>query len=127
MCIPEALSFSGDANKMADVLLRSFNADSRYFFSDIELLSHFETNFTLPQNQSWKIVTLHPKDISKVVSTLQVVSTLRGQRLTMAQWTSQGGKSIGKTGQDSLANGASLHTLIPAQNMNTPKSSQYLL
>ena len=71
MCLPEARSISGDANKMADVLSRSFNATSGYLFSDIQLLSHFQTNFPLPQNRSWKIVTLHPEDISKVVSTLR--------------------------------------------------------
>ena len=52
MCLPEALIASGNANKMSDVSSRSFNAASGYLFSDIQLLSHFQTNFPLPQNRS---------------------------------------------------------------------------
>ena len=45
MCLPQALSVSGNANRMVDVLSRSFNVASGYLFSGIELLSHFETIF----------------------------------------------------------------------------------
>ena len=71
MCLPEAFSIEGKQNDMADVSSRSFNAASGYLFTDAELLTHFNANFPLPQNRSWRVVTLPQEDISKVVSTLR--------------------------------------------------------
>ena len=121
MCLPEALSVSGDANKMADVASRSFNADSGYLFSNTQLLSYFSSHFPLPQNRSWKVVTLLPEDISKVVS------TLRGQRLTMAQWTSHDAGSIGAIGKDSPADGTCHPTSRNATKNGKRPSSPVLL
>ena len=50
MCLLEALGTS-NANKMVDVMIRSFNAKSGCLFSNNELLSHFRSNFPLPQNR----------------------------------------------------------------------------
>ena len=93
MCLPEALSIAGEANEMADVAPRSHNAKSGYLFNDHQLLTHFANNFPLPQNHSWKIVTLTQGHISKVVS------TLRGETLTMAQWTGQYVSPTGTSGR----------------------------
>ncbi|KAL7543039.1 hypothetical protein ACHAXR_012341 [Thalassiosira sp. AJA248-18] len=121
MCLPQTLSVPGEANEMADVSLRSFNANSGYLFNDDKLLTHFETHFPLPQNRSWKIVTLPPEDVSKVLS------TLRGQRLTMAQWTSPGVGNTGKTGLASANCGKSPHTSLTATGSNKLGSSGPLL
>lgn len=121
MCLPEAVSIQGKQNDMADVASRSFSAASGYMFSDAELLTHFNSHFPLPQNRSWRVVTLPPEDISKVVS------TLRGQRLTMAQWTSRGGRSTGATGAPSLNSGESPRSSRVAANQPKPTSCQPLL
>ena len=67
MCMPTALSVEGEKNTMADVSSRSFNAASGCVFTDDELLTHFNSKFPVPQNRSWKIVTLPPEDICKVL------------------------------------------------------------
>ncbi|KAL7523271.1 hypothetical protein ACHAXR_000103, partial [Thalassiosira sp. AJA248-18] len=121
MCLPQTLSVPGKGNDMGDVSSRSFNAASGYLFTDNELLTHFATNFPLPQNRSWKIVTLPPEDVSKVLS------TLRGQRLTMAQWTSQDARSIGRTGLASASSGESPRTLSTATGSDKLGSSGPLL
>lgn len=122
MCLPEALSVPGDANKMADVGSRSFSAESGFLFSNAELLSYFSTHFSLPQNRSWRVVTLPPADISKVVS------TLRGQRLTMAQWTSRDDRNIGTSGLNSQPPaGGPPPTLTTALKSVKPPSSAPLL
>ena len=121
MCLPEAFSIEGDKNAMADCASRSFNADSGYLFDDDQLLTHFNANFPLPQNRSWRIVTPRPEDISKVLS------TLRGERLTMAQWTSQGERNTGKTGAASPAVGMSLPTLTDAPSNSKQPSLPRLL
>ena len=101
MCLPEVFSIQGKKNDMADCASRSFNVDSGYLFIDEQLLTHFNTHYPLPQNHSWRIVTPRREDISKVLS------TLRGERLTMAQWTSHAGKSTGGTGVVSQNGGTS--------------------
>ena len=107
---------------MADVSSRSFNAASGYVLSDDELLSHFNENFPLPQNRSWKLVTLPPEDTSKVLS------TLRGERLTMAQWMKGAASNTGETGAPSQAqNGGSLPTSRAVAHSNKPQSSHPLL
>ena len=121
MCLPEAFSIEGDKNAMADCASRSFNADSGYLFDDDQLLTHFNANFPLPQNRSWRIVTPRPEDISKVLS------TLRGERLTMAQWTSQGEGSTGKTGVASHGVGMSLPTSTNAPSNSKQPSLHRLL
>ena len=121
MCLPEAFSIEGDKNAMADCASRSFNADSGYLFDDDQLLTHFNANFPLPQNRSWRIVTPRPEDISKVLS------TLRGERLTMAQWTSQGEGNTGKTGAASPAVGMSLPTSTDAPSNSKQPSLPRLL
>lgn len=121
MCLPEAFSVEGEENKMADVASRSFNSSSGYVFSDAELLTHFNANFPLPQNRSWKVVTLLPEDISKVVS------TLRGERLTMAQWTSHAAGSTGTTGVHSQQSGMSHPSSTSAPSYDKPISSRPLL
>jgi hypothetical protein len=102
MCLPGALSIPGDSNEMADVSSRSFAAASGFLMTDSALLAHFDTHFPLPQSRRWRIATLPPGDIS------QVVSTLRGQRSTMAQWTNPAGDGTGSTGRGSPASGTSL-------------------
>ena len=122
MCLPEALSVEGEANEMADVASRSFNVASGYLYTDAQLLTHFEQHFPLPQNRSWRVVTLSTEDVSKVIS------TLRGQRLTMAQWTSRGAKSTGNIGNSSpKSSGACLPTLMAAPSRSGQQSSQPLL
>ena len=121
MCLPEALSISGEANKMADVSSRSHNASSGYLFTDDELLTHFAKNFPLSQDRSWKLVTLTPESISKIVS------TLRGQTLTMAQWTSPDGNPTGTSGECSPADGGSPPISRDAPPSNKPLSSAPLL
>ena len=121
MCLPEAFSIEGKQNDMADVSSPSFHLQSGFLFTDAELLTHFNVHFPLPQNRSWRIVTLPREDICKVVS------TLRGQRLTMAQWTNHGGESIGKTGAASRDSGASPHSSMAAPDHCRQPSSKPLL
>ena len=120
MCLPAALSVAGDDNKMADVASRSFNAASGYLFSDAELLTHFAANFPL-QNRSWRVVTLPHEDI------LKVVSTLRGKRLTMAQWMTPDAGSTGRTGADSAHAGECPRTSQGSPKQCKPTSSAPLL
>ena len=92
--MPEALSVVGEENPMADAASRSL------LVSDADLVAKFNQNYPLSQNRSWKLVTLPPEAISKVVS------TLRGNKLTMAQWTSPVGRSTGNIGSASPSRGA---------------------
>ena len=106
---------------MADCASRSFNAASGYLFDDDELLTHFNAIYPLPQNRSWKIVTPRQEDISKVLS------TLRGERLTMAQWTSRAARSTGKTGVGSRDSGTSQSSSTDAPSNSKPQSLPRLL
>ena len=121
MCLPGALSIAGEANAMADVTSRSFALRSGFLLSDAALLSHFHKHFPLPQKRCWKIVTLPPEDISKVVS------TLRGERLTMAQWMSPAAEPTGGTGRPTSAAGTSRRTSTTAAEHSKPTSSLPLL
>ena len=109
MCLPSALSVPGASNDMADVASRSFRRESGAVMTDDELLSHFASHFPLPQSRSWRIVTLDRARISRVVS------TLRGERLTMAQWMSLGDGGSGSSGVVSPRAGASHPTSLAAQ------------
>ena len=91
MGLPRAFHIAGERNEMADVSSRSFSAASGYDMTDVQRLAHFDNRFPLPQSRSWRIVTLPSEDTSKVFS------TLRGERLTMAQWTSRGDGGPGTT------------------------------
>ena len=121
MCLPSSLSIKGEENDMADVVSRSMDARSGTVYSDSDLLLFFNTKFPLPQNRSWKIVTL-PVDL-----TSKIVSTLRGQRLTMAQWTTAGAGEHGATGRASWHNGTDPRTSSTAHLSNLPQSSPPLL
>ena len=121
-CTPEALSVPGEENPMADVASRSFAAESGLVLSDDQLLRHFCDNFPLPQSRSWRIVTLS-RD-----STLKVVSTLRGERLTVAQWTSRDGSDTGTTGVATPArDGGSRRSSTGARQRSGQASSLPLL
>ena len=121
VCLLEAFGIEGKQNDMADVASQSFNLTRDFLFSDSELLTHINVHYPLPQNRSWRLVTLPHKDICKAVSMLQ------GQRLTMAQWTSQGGGSIGKTGAHSPDSGVSLHSWMDAPDHCKKSSFKPLL
>jgi hypothetical protein len=121
MCLPGALSIAGTLNEMADVSSRSFAAASGFLMDDAALLAHFHSQFPLPQNRRWKIVTLPPEDI------LSVVSTLRGQRSTMAQWTNPAGSPTGSTGGGSPGGGTSPHGSTDARQCSERTSSLPLL
>jgi hypothetical protein len=121
MGLPQALSVQGVQNEMADVASRSFCAASGFVLSNASLLTHFDAHFPLPQNRSWKTVTLPQRDISKVFS------TLRGERLTMAQWTSHGEERSGRTGSDSVACGESPQPSQSAASSSKPRCSELLL
>lgn len=121
MCLTMAESIAGDDNPMADVASRSFSAASKYDFSDNQLLTHFEAHFPLPQNHSWKLVTLPPEDIS------QVISILRGERLTLASWTPSAAAKRGATGARSSPNGTEALTSSTARKPSKLTSSLPLL
>ena len=121
MGLPQALSVKGVKNEMADVASRSYCAASGFVLSDATLLTHFDAHFPLPQNRSWRTVTLPPGDISKVFS------TLRGERLTMAQWMKHGVEKSGKTGLDSAASGQSPQPSRVVANSSKPRCSERLL
>ena len=121
MCLPSALSVPGKSNDMADVTSRSFRAESGTVMSDNELLAHFDAHFPLPQSRSWKIVTLDPAHISIVVS------TLRGKRLTMAQWMSHDESGSGSTGVVSLPAGDCPPSSTGARQASGSTSSARLL
>ena len=53
----------------------SFSTNSGMVLSNHNVLNHFAVHFSLPQKRAWKIVTLEPAAI------LKVVLMLRGQRL----------------------------------------------
>lgn len=86
------ISIAGDDNKMADDASRSFKEESAFCFTNTQLLSHFATNYPPPQKASWQLATPSSELTSKVIS------TLRGKRLPMAEWTIPGGSSSGATG-----------------------------
>ncbi|KAL7546450.1 hypothetical protein ACHAWF_009786 [Thalassiosira exigua] len=121
MCLPSALSVPGDSNTMADVASRSMREESGVVMSDTELLAHFNANFPLSQSRSWRIVTLRHESISNVVS------TLRGQRLTMEQWMNLGGAAFGNSGASSRPDGGSRLTSPAAPTATNPQSSARLL
>jgi hypothetical protein len=77
-------------NTLADVASRKIPAHADWDIKDsscpslppnVKFLTYFAERFPLPQHASWQIVTPMPELLSNVIS------TLRGRRLKMQQWT----------------------------------------
>jgi hypothetical protein len=103
--LPEVLSVKGTLNTLADVASRRVVVTStpqRSFMNqpstgaddsrDNLFLTLFNSRFPLLQHSSWKFVNPGPEMLSKVIS------TLRGKRLTMRQWTTLPGMRAGRGG-----------------------------
>jgi hypothetical protein len=78
-----AISIAGINNPMADLASRSFKktgVHGNYDLTDPAFLTKFNSDFALPQDNSWLMLRLHD-----TVSSL-VFSVLRGQTPPMGSW-----------------------------------------
>lgn len=84
---------AGEHNKMANIISRAFK-DGKYFHVSQNLISFFNSNFTLPQKESWKKCQPTTRQISSVIA------CLCGKRLPMESLLvqQQKDKNIGNTG-----------------------------
>jgi hypothetical protein len=95
-----ALSIAGIDNPMADLASRSFRktgVKGNYNLTDFAFLTKFNSDFPLPQENSWMMLQLHT-----VVSSL-VFSVLRGETPPMGSWIRprESACDIGRTGPTS--------------------------
>ena len=72
------LHIAGEDNDMADIVSRAFK-NGKFFKAHKNLTDYFNTNFPLPQEQSWTEFTLPSKLVSRVIS------CLRGELLPLEQ------------------------------------------
>ncbi|HEY9816807.1 MAG TPA: hypothetical protein V6D20_13560 [Candidatus Obscuribacterales bacterium] len=78
-----AMSIAGKNNEMADLASRSFHANGtpgNYNLTDYEFLTKFNSQFPLPQGNSWKMFRLSTK------LTSLVCQALRQQHVLMGGW-----------------------------------------
>jgi len=89
----------GDDNTMSDIASRPTKAKqlfNRCTDSDRDFLSAFASEFPLPENQVWRLVTIQDWIISNIFE------TLRGKRLEMQRWMGPNGSATGKRGNPTL-------------------------
>ena len=101
------LHIAGENNTMADIISRAFKG-GKFFKAQKNLTSYFNSNFPLPQMQSWQEFHLPKKLIS------QVISCLRGVQSPMELLTRPPGieSSTGNTG-----------VIMPESAKSTPSSA----
>ena len=95
-----ALSIAGIDNPLADLASRSFKrtgVHGNYDLTDLDFLTKFNSDFSLPQNNSWLLLRLHNKVTSLVFS------VLRGATPPMGSWLRlpKSACDIGSTGPTS--------------------------
>jgi hypothetical protein len=120
--MPVVLYWPGVVNILADTASRSYTTfhygpcrgeDSS---TDQAFLTLFASTFPLPQNKSWHLVQLEPVMLS------HVISTLRGKRLQMRQWTASPAFGIGRIGSSTAAPTDSMTTSC-SNNLQPPAST----
>jgi hypothetical protein len=104
-------SIAGRDNEMADVASRSFHIVCNALF-----LTHFASQFPLPQSQSWTLVPLTPEKI------LLMISTLAGQRLRLHRWMTNSKPKTGTPGWSSALTPAKTRTSLAAANPSNSNS-----
>jgi len=124
--LPTVAHYAGSLNLLADTASRSFSkfhhgkSRGTPSYCDSDFLTSFNSVFPLSdfkQMPSWQLATLTSEMSSKVIS------TLRGKKLAMPQWTVQPARPTGAIGQL----GARASTSIPSSSEppenNTPTCS----
>lgn len=91
--VPQVPHWAGIHNIPADIASRSFDpSNAAYSPADTNFLHIFNSSFPLPQKLSWKLHEVPQAPLSKLIS------TLRGERLEMQQWTYPLGSKTGSSG-----------------------------
>ena len=113
---------AGEKNDMADIVSRAFKS-GKYFAASHSLTNYFNTNFPLPQKQSWKESKIPPQWTSRVMS------CLRGEMLDLASLLElpTRGLSIGNTGAHMPTPVASMHGSKAHHPSNATLSSWHSL
>jgi hypothetical protein len=94
------LHVPGDDNTMADIASRPTKAKEMFgknsVASDADFCSAFSLEFPLPDDQTWRLVTVPGWIVTNIFA------TLRGKRLAMQQWMGPSGSATGKRGNPTL-------------------------
>ena len=106
---------------MEDIPSRDFK-HGEYFYVKTNLVSYFNTNFSLPQKLLWREYRVPQKLASRVIS------CLHGEQLQMESLhrLPRLGKNIGGIGQNTANSATRTPTLNPEPNAKKPSSSQLL-
>jgi hypothetical protein len=112
--VPVVPHWQGINNKPADIASRSFDPkNSCYSPNDTNFVKFSNSNNPLPQNCSWLLHEVPPGPLSKLIS------TLRGGRLGLRQWTYPLASATGGSGA-STAPTMATRTLTWPASPSTP-------
>ncbi len=124
VCPITMLHIAGDQNLMTDIPSQSFGSERQWHFkSDTHLLTFFNCNFALPEQNSWTIY----QTTSAIA--MHVISVLRMTPFSLDDWRQLpvAGKNIGPTGNSMCCLWEWTLTLRIPRSPSTSDSCQALL
>ena len=117
------ISIAGDDNDMADKSSRSFGSKGNAFKLNESLTEFFNSNYPLPQNNSWKEFVIPSELYSRVMSCVRGERSKMGQLLRLKRVD----KSIGDIGANTYDIGTAAPFWTMRPNLNPTSSSRPML